>query len=193
MESTSSHPLAIAIREFCAANTTHPQNGTSFRETAGRGLFASFQSLSCSVVIGNEYWMQENNVQISLELRDLADSWKNEAKSVVFVAAQRDAQWEVFAIFGVADLIRPEASNVISLLKKAGIETWMISGDNEKTALAVAAAVGIPSSNVIAGVLPQEKVSSLFYQIYLNTDCCDSGPKDTMVTKRTSCLTLHRH
>ncbi|GAW05307.1 heavy metal translocatin [Lentinula edodes] len=113
------------------------------------------------IVIGNEYWMQENSVQISLELRDLADSWKNEAKSVVFVAAQRDAQWEVLAIFGVADLIRPEASNVISLLIKAGIETWMISGDNEKTALAVAAAVGIPSSNVIAGVLPQEKAQRI--------------------------------
>ncbi|KAJ3857378.1 E1-E2 ATPase-domain-containing protein [Lentinula lateritia] len=161
MESTSSHPLAIAIREFCAANSTNPQNGASFRETAGRGLFASFQSLSCSVVIGNECWMQENSVEIGLEIRDLADSWKNEAKSVVFVAAQRDAQWDLLAIFGVADLIRPEASNVISLLIKAGIETWMISGDNEKTALAVAAAVGIPSSNVIAGVLPQEKAQKI--------------------------------
>ncbi|KAH7869110.1 E1-E2 ATPase-domain-containing protein [Lentinula edodes] len=119
MESTSSHPLAIAIREFRAAHTTHPQNGSSFRVTVGRGLFASFQSLSCSVVIGNEYWMQGNT------------------KSIVFVAAQRDAQWEVLAIFGVADLIRPEASN------------------------AVAAAVGIPSSNVIARVLPQEKAQRI--------------------------------
>ncbi|KAJ3830533.1 E1-E2 ATPase-domain-containing protein [Lentinula raphanica] len=164
IESTSSHPLAVAIRGFCQRNNARPQSGSSFSETAGRGLSASFQSLSCSVIIGNEHWMQEHGVTISEELRDSSDSWKSEAKSVVFVAAQRVAQntWELLVMFGVADVIRPEAPNVISWCLKAGIDPWMISGDNEKTALAVAAAVGIPASNVIAGVLPQAKASDIF-------------------------------
>ncbi|KAJ4478056.1 E1-E2 ATPase-domain-containing protein [Lentinula aciculospora] len=161
VESTSSHPLSIAIRDYCAANNSRSQSGASFSETAGRGLFASFPSLSCSLIIGNERWMQEHGITVDGELQDLTDSWKSEAKSIVFVAAQRDACWELLVIFAVADVIRPEAPGVISWLAKTGIETWMISGDNEKTALAVAAAVGIPSSNVIAGVLPQEKAEKI--------------------------------
>ncbi|KAJ3801623.1 E1-E2 ATPase-domain-containing protein [Lentinula aff. detonsa] len=161
VESTSSHPLATAIREFCRAHDARSQTGASFSEKAGRGLSASFQSLSCSIIIGNERWMQEHGITIGEEICRLADSWKSEAKSVVFVAGQRATVWELLAIFGVADVIRPEASSVISWCSKAGIEPWMVSGDNEKTALAVAAAVGIPSSNVIAGVLPQEKAEKI--------------------------------
>ncbi|KAE9410496.1 heavy metal translocatin [Gymnopus androsaceus JB14] len=136
-ESTSSHPLAVAIREFW------------------RGLKATFQTLSCSLIVGNEAWMHEHQVTIGQDLRALADTWKTQAKSVVF------HQRQLLAIFGIADIIRPEARSVVSWLSKKGIEPWMISGDHEKTALAVASAVGIPSSNVIAGVLPHEKVSPL--------------------------------
>lgn len=161
-ESTSSHPLSLAIREFCASNNAKPQSGASFSETAGKGLKASFGTLSSSIIVGNEAWMQEHQVTIGRDLRDLADIWKSEAKSVVFVSAQlRSEEWQLLAILGVADIIRPEAASVVSWLAKKGIETWMISGDHEKTALAVASAVGIPSSNVIAGVLPHEKVSLL--------------------------------
>ncbi|KAF9075837.1 heavy metal translocatin [Rhodocollybia butyracea] len=163
VESTSSHPLAISIREFCEVNNARPQSGSSFSETAGRGLEGSFQALACSIIIGNEEWLQEHGITIDRDLRDLADTWKSQAKSVVFVAAQQQASqlWELLIMFGVTDIIRPEASAVISWLSKKGIEPWMISGDHEKTALAVASVVGIPSSNVIAGVLPHEKAQKI--------------------------------
>ena len=66
--------------------------------------------------------------------------------------------FSVVGVFAISDRIRPEASSVISQLHVQGIETWMISGDNEITAQAVARSVGIPSENVVAGVLPQQKV-----------------------------------
>ncbi|KAF9062165.1 heavy metal translocatin [Rhodocollybia butyracea] len=153
VESTSSHPLAISIREFCAANNARPQAGGSFSETAGRGVKASFQALACSMIIGNEEWLQEHGITIDRDLRDLADIWKS---------GQRASQhWELLIMFGIADIIRPEASAVISWFSRKGIEPWMISGDHEKTALAVASVVGIPPSNVIAGVLPHEKAQKI--------------------------------
>ncbi|KAF5393831.1 hypothetical protein D9757_000032 [Collybiopsis confluens] len=141
LESTSSHPLAAAI--------------------PGKGLKGSFESLSCSLIIGNEAWIEEHGMSIDLDLRDLADSWKTNAKSVVYVAAQVDSQWQLLMILAIADVIRPEAARVISWLSNKGIEPWMISGDHVKTALSVASAVHIPASNVIAGVLPHEKAEKI--------------------------------
>ncbi|KIK68180.1 hypothetical protein GYMLUDRAFT_155642 [Collybiopsis luxurians FD-317 M1] len=160
-ESTSSHPLAVAIREFCSNHNVCPQSGSLFSEKAGRGLKASFGALRCSLIIGNEAWIEEHGITIGPDFRSSADSWKIEAKSVVFAAAQHESQWELLAMFGVADIIRPEAAGVVSWLSKKGIEPWMISGDHEKTALSVASSVGIPPSNVIAGVLPHEKAEKI--------------------------------
>ncbi|KIK52304.1 hypothetical protein GYMLUDRAFT_251345 [Collybiopsis luxurians FD-317 M1] len=161
VETTSSHPLAVAIREFCFTHNARPQSGTTFSEKPGRGLKASFEVLSCSLIIGNEAWIEEHGISIQRDLRDLADSWKAEVKSVVYVAAQRDTQWQLVVMFGVADMIRPEAASVVAWLSKKGIEPWMISGDHEKAALSVASVVGIPASNVIAGVLPHEKAEKI--------------------------------
>ena len=58
----------------------------------------------------------------------------------------------------VSDPIRPESRSVIEQLHQHGLHTWMLSGDNEITARAVAKSVGIPEMNVIAGILPVQKV-----------------------------------
>jgi hypothetical protein len=62
------------------------------------------------------------------------------------------------ALFAMADPLRKEAHDVIRQLHQHSIATWMISGDNEITAKAVANSVGIPLDHVITGVLPHEKV-----------------------------------
>jgi Cu+-exporting ATPase len=71
--------------------------------------------------------------------------------------------WKLAAIFAISDPLRPEAVSVISALKKRGIDVWMLSGDNPITANAVGAQVGIPSSNIIAGVLPDQKAEKIKY------------------------------
>jgi Cu+-exporting ATPase len=167
MESASAHPLAIAIRSYCAKQGTVPANGSDFEEVPGRGLKATFTTQKCSAVIGNEAWMLEHSVSLSKGISARLDMWKSEAKSVVLLAISRRGQsagYKLAAVFAVTDPLRSEARGVIAALHRASIETWMISGDNATTAAAVARMVGIPPANVIAGVLPSEKVVFFLYR-----------------------------
>jgi Cu+-exporting ATPase len=175
LESTSSHPLATAIRRFCENEGASPQTGSSFEEKAGRGLKASFHTLHCTSIIGNEAWMEEHGAAMDYNFSRRIEIWKSEAKSVILLAIQDElatgsnsGQFQITAIFAVTDPLRTEAPYVISWLQKQGIDTWMISGDNITSAAAVAAAVGIPSTNVIAGVLPHEKVAISCHRICPN-------------------------
>ena len=107
--------------------------------------------------------MTENGVEVPAELSDRLESWKLQAKSVVLLAVRQDdaveaSPFKIVFSFAVADPLRPDAKAVISHLQSQRLATWMISGDNVTTAKAVAKQVGIPESNVIAGVLPHEKV-----------------------------------
>ncbi|KAL1747492.1 E1-E2 ATPase-domain-containing protein [Schizophyllum fasciatum] len=163
LEGSSGHPLGIAIREYAHKHGAEAQHGSAFQETAGRGLKAHFEALECQAVIGNEAWMAEHGVPMG-GVTTLMGTWQGEAKSVVLLAIKTDADGSVFelvAAFAVADPLRTEAKGVIAWLQKQGVETWMISGDNRKTAAAVAAQVGIPAQNVIADVLPTGKADKI--------------------------------
>lgn len=171
IESASSHPLAIAIQRYCEGHGAAPSTVSAFEETAGRGLKARFDALHCIAIIGNEAWIQAHGVTIDSAISQRLEVWKSEAKSVILLALQDEHPlngltgpsnfnpFHIAGIFAVTDPLRPEAVSVISWLQRQGINTWMISGDNAATAGAVAKTVGIPSANVIAGVLPHEKVS----------------------------------
>lgn len=164
LESTSSHPLGRAITAHCKAEDATAISGSMFEETSGRGLKAHFEELHCTAVIGNEAWLEDHGVIIDGGTSQRLETWKSEAKSVVVLAIRDEAsdgaasKFELVAIFAIADQVRFEARSVVTLLQHEGIGTWMISGDNVKTAEAVAQSVGIPQTNVIAGVLPHEKV-----------------------------------
>jgi P-type Cu+ transporter len=173
IETASSHPLARAIQEYCVAETREEGDssaiteGTNFEEKAGRGLRAHFPSLGLSAVMGNEMWMEENGAQLDAALVDVLRRWKSEAKSIALLATvpisqnediDTTHQYTILAAFAIADTIRAEARSVVEGLQNQGVQTWMISGDNAVTAKAVAHTVGIPETNVIAGVLPHEKV-----------------------------------
>ncbi|KAF7793679.1 hypothetical protein EIP86_004794 [Pleurotus ostreatoroseus] len=162
LESASTHPLATAIRTRCSSDGVVPQQGSSIQETAGRGLSGKFENLHCQAVIGNEAWMEKHNASVNQSLAAQLDTWKAEGKSVVLLAVKEDSRpgFELYAAFAVTDPLRPEAQSVIAALQHQGLSTWMISGDNPVTATAVARDVGIPEANVIAGVLPHEKVGS---------------------------------
>jgi Cu+-exporting ATPase len=164
LEGFSSHPLATAIRSYCERNDAIRHAASSVEEKPGRGLKAKFKAEGCSVIIGNEAWMIEHGIGVPVELADRLESWKSEGKSVVLLAVRQDdtsgaSPFKIFASFAIADPLRPNAKAVVSHLQSRRLATWMISGDNTTTAKAVAKQVGIPESNVIAGVLPQEKVN----------------------------------
>ncbi|KAL6309592.1 heavy metal translocatin [Sparassis latifolia] len=167
VESASSHPLALAIRQYCADNEALPQTGSAFEETPGRGLKALFEALHSTAIIGNEEWMTAHGLSIDGKIANSLDRWKSEGKSVVLLALRHSKAGEtpfmLSAIFAVADPLRPEAKGVIAHLHSQDIGTWMISGDNIVTAKAVARSVGISETNVIAGVLPHEKAEKILW------------------------------
>ena len=163
METMSTHPLARAIQQYCSSDKgAVTLKMSSFDEVVGRGLKAVFDELQCTAVIGSEDWIQEHEIDLndfSLHL----EAWKSQGKSIVLIAisdqrGETQRKFDLAAAFAVTDMVRPEAAEVVTWYRDKGIETWMISGDNSKTAGVVASVVGIPSENVIAGVLPHEKV-----------------------------------
>jgi Cu+-exporting ATPase len=164
IESLSTHPFAIAIRNYCRSQPSLSVEGTSFEEKSGLGIRACFTEHRCTAIIGNEAWMIQHGVSISKSVLERLNEWKNDAKSVVLLAIRQEADEEaepsfkLAAIFAVNDCLRPEARHVIATFRRWGMDIWMISGDNPMTARAVAREAGIPLSNVLGGVLPHEKV-----------------------------------
>jgi P-type Cu+ transporter len=168
MESGSSHPLATAIGAHCEGHLDKVHGVNDPCEQPGRGLKARLDSLRMRAIIGNEQWMTEHGVLLSGKQEEELFAWKEQGKSVVLLALSsipesHENDWSVFelaAMFAVADPVRVEAKSVIAAIQKQGLGTWMLTGDNETTAMAVARHVGIPETNVIAGLLPIEKVSA---------------------------------
>ncbi|KIO11799.1 hypothetical protein M404DRAFT_7161 [Pisolithus tinctorius Marx 270] len=163
MESASSHPLANAIRRHAEIHGATNMHATDLEEVAGMGMKARFESLGCAAVVGSETWITQQGAAIDVSTSSALRKWKKEGKSVALLAVKDVASGavEVVAIFAITDPLRPEAGHVVQKLQKNGIGTWMVSGDNETTAKAVASMVGIPLSNVIAGVLPHEKAQKI--------------------------------
>ena len=179
LESASSHALATAIRDYCKVEGCLEIAGRNIGETAGRGLKGLVRTADSSAefeaIIGNEEWMEEHSTCVTKLHTATLNGWKSEGKSVVLLAIrvsgldQNDPDdhfettlatgvFTIVAMFAMADPLRTEARDVVARLQAQGFGTWMISGDNATTAKVVANMVGIPEDNVIAGVLPQEKV-----------------------------------
>ncbi|KAJ2904123.1 E1-E2 ATPase-domain-containing protein [Zalerion maritima] len=172
LEENSTHPIAKAIVKFCNnENTSHVQP-TKVDEIPGKGMKGTFSvttptARSLEIIIGNEALMEMHSVTVEVHHEQSLDHWKGQGKSVALVAtrwADRGTEgWKLWAMLASADPLRPEAEHVIKAFQNRGIQTWMISGDNPKTALAVAEMVGIPKDNVIAGVLPEQKSEKVKY------------------------------
>ncbi|KAG2077432.1 heavy metal translocatin [Suillus decipiens] len=164
LESASSHPLANAIRQYAGKHGAVSVAGNAFDEIVGKGVKGGFNEMRRKAIVGNEALMQDHGVLLSPDVLEVLERWKSEAKSIVLLAvtvADSDDRFVVAAIFAVSDPIRREAVGVIHHLQEEGIGTWMISGDNETTAKAVAKSIGIPENSVIAGVLPQQKAEKI--------------------------------
>ncbi|KAK9478080.1 E1-E2 ATPase-domain-containing protein [Lipomyces japonicus] len=175
-KSDSSLERAVTLTNELASSSYKvqlgPVNLADISEVAGRGLKGKVKNSAdesgngiVEAVIGNEKWMNDNGAQLTKHESESMNSWKRDGKSVILLAVRRSRDEEnhfaVVALFAAADTIRPEARYVVEQLHARNIATWMISGDNEITAKAVAAQVGIAEDNVIAGVLPQEKAEKI--------------------------------
>ncbi|CDK28626.1 unnamed protein product [Kuraishia capsulata CBS 1993] len=181
LELGSRHPLSIAIKNFVAAQTQSDSRISllgnvvpEVEELPGRGLRGDvvldssmnaewMKSKPLKAILGNELLLAESECEpLTTAQKDTLDLWKRNGNSVVVIAVKLgERQFIPVMMVAAKDELRPEAKSVIGSLKDTGITSWMISGDNEVTAKAIAAQVGISPDHVVAQVLPEEKAAKV--------------------------------
>jgi P-type Cu+ transporter len=149
----SEHPLARAI--LAHAQGTQIPIPEDFQSHTGKGLTARVAGRP--LAIGNRRLMADNGIDI--EPFDVAAQRLEEQGRTVMWVAELDARPGVLGLIAVADPVKATARKAVRRLQEIGIETILLTGDNERTAAAVAAQVGI--SRVKAGVLPGEKADEV--------------------------------
>ncbi|MBV8100544.1 MAG: copper-translocating P-type ATPase [Verrucomicrobia bacterium] len=149
IEAHSEHPLARAV--VAEANQKHVGLGeaTEFQSITGAGIKGFVDGRE--VLAGNRDFLQSNRVTISTELTEKADELSNQARSIVWVASDG----RVAGMIGIADPIKETTSSAIQQLQAIGIRIIMASGDNPRTAHAVAERLKI--DEVRAGLKPEDK------------------------------------
>ncbi|MEH1765733.1 MAG: heavy metal translocating P-type ATPase [Nostoc sp.] len=149
VESSSEHPIGKAIVQ--AARDLNWVSAIQVQAIPGQGIVGIAQEQQ--IIVGNAVFVQQYVTNLPEELREIVQSWEQEAKTVVWVA--RGA--EVMGVIAIADQVRVEAAATITRLKKLGVEQIvMLTGDNQETAQSVAKAVGI--DQVYAQLLPEDKL-----------------------------------
>ncbi|HAV47002.1 MAG TPA: copper-transporting ATPase, partial [Psychrobacter sp.] len=148
VESASEHPLAEAIVRAAQERSLIIPKATDFNSTTGEGVQAVVDGKK--VAIGNSKLMESLN-SFDNELSTKADVRRKDGETAMFVAIDGKAA----GIISVADPIKPSTKEAISLLHDAGLKVVMLTGDNEKTAQAVANKLGI--DEVHADVSPEDK------------------------------------
>jgi P-type Cu2+ transporter len=149
-ERASEHPLATAIVAGAQERGLELAEPAEFEALAGLGLQAKIDGHR--VLIGNRRLLEREQLATG-DLADAAERLAAEGKTAIFVAVDGHAAGLVAA----ADQLRPTAPRAIAGLKALGLEVAMISGDNERTATAVARELGI--DRVFADVMPQDKAN----------------------------------
>jgi len=151
-EKSSEHPLGAAIYEKGKDQFGTLPDPEQFEAIPGRGIMAVVGGRQ--IHIGTRMLMQELNADIG-QAETAAGKLEDEGKTAMLMAA--DGRLE--AVIAVADTLKESSKEAIAELKKMGIEVYMITGDNKRTAAAIARQVGI--DNVLAEVLPENKAEEV--------------------------------
>jgi P-type Cu+ transporter len=152
VESNSEHPLAEAIVKYAQSQNMAVPEVIDFKAIAGSGVQGKVSN--CLVQIGTQRWMSELGIEITA-LQSQKDNWEAESKTVVLIAVDKQLE----GIIAIADAIKPTSPAAIKALRKLGLEVVMLTGDNQKTAEAIAREVGIV--RVEAQVRPNQKVAKV--------------------------------
>jgi P-type Cu2+ transporter len=149
LETQSEHPLADAVVNNLQAEGIRAVATKSFESLAARGVKGEIDSIS--YFVGNTKLADENRINVEDNPRSLAARFQSHGKTVVYFTDEK----QVLAVIAIADKIKATSKAAIQSLQNNGIEVFMLTGDNEETAAAVATAVGL--KNFRAHVLPSEK------------------------------------
>lgn len=148
-ESGSEHPLGQAIVTYARTKGVAVSIADTFEAVSGHGLRAKYANHT--IVVGNRKLMDEADIPVIETTESKLKELEMEGKTAIIIAVDN----RLAGLIALADTIKENAKNALDSLKSMGIEVVMLTGDNERTAKAVASNLGI--DRVIAQVLPQEK------------------------------------
>lgn len=149
LEMQSEHPLAQAIVEKLKQSGARSTSMDQFESLTGEGVRAN--NNGTDYFLGNEKLMTERGILIQEEIKSYVPSLQQEAKTVIYFADQHG----VLAVVAIADKIKGTSKKAIEVLQNKGIEVYMVTGDHQQTAKAVAQQVGL--KHYKADVLPSDK------------------------------------
>jgi len=151
LEKSSEHPLATAIVKKAKEERITPVKVDNFTAIEGKGVKANLNGHT--VLVGSNKLFANSN--ISREIQAEAEQLQNEAKTVIYVGLDQ----QVIGLIAIQDVPKPSAKAAIAELKKRGLKTVMLTGDNKNVAQAIGKQVGI--DQIIAGVLPTDKAANI--------------------------------
>ena len=149
VERNSQHPLGEAVVRKAHEDNVDLVESDNFDTIGGKGVIATVEGKK--ILIGNKVMLKGNGFMISDEYDEKISQFGIEGKTAVLIGIDD----KVSGIIAIADTLKENAREAIEGLKKMNLKVVMITGDNEKTALAIAKQVGI--QDVISEVLPQDK------------------------------------
>ncbi len=152
VERASEHPLGEAILRGAEDRALKLSDPKDFNAVAGHGVEARVEDRA--VLLGNIKLMQDRDVRVG-ELEQMSARLADDGKTPMYVAVDGQAA----GIVAVADTVKPDSKAAIVRLQKLGLEVVMITGDNKRTADAIARQVGI--DRVLAEVLPEDKAHNV--------------------------------
>jgi len=151
-EKGSEHPLGEAIVRGATAHNINAPDADSFKAIAGQGVEAGFGDKR--ILLGTRKLMSDNGID-AIHLNASMEKMENEGKTAMLIGVDKEA----IGIVAVADTLKEHSKEAVDRLYKMGIEVVMITGDNARTASAIAKQVGI--DRVLAEVLPQDKANEI--------------------------------
>ncbi|MHB1133226.1 MAG: heavy metal translocating P-type ATPase [Chloroflexota bacterium] len=151
-EKNSEHPLGEAIVRGATERGLVVVDADRFQSIPGHGVEARVKDKD--VLLGNRKLMRERGVDFTALLGQ-AEAWEEAGKTVMFVAVAGSPA----GLIAVADTIKENSRQAVAQLRRLGLEVLMITGDNQRTALAIAKQAGI--ERVLAEVLPEDKASEV--------------------------------
>lgn len=150
-ELRSEHPLGQAVVRKAkekGLQFTEPKN---FQAVPGKGIVAEVEGVK--VIKGNRALMKDHQLRISPDLEEKMEALEKEGKTVMLMAANGQLR----GIIAVADTLKENSHKAVGLLQKMGLEVWMITGDNARTAVAIGKEIGIKKERIMAEVAPADK------------------------------------
>ena len=150
LERMSEHPLSTAVVEYAAQKGLPSLPVTDFQALPGRGLEGRVDG---RLIRGGNRDLIRSHAKIPASVLSAADAWAAEGKTPLFFAADNT----FLGVIAVADTLKPDGASAVRELRELGLRVVMLTGDNRKTAAAIAREAGIDEANVVAEVLPDGK------------------------------------